>query len=94
MKSSKKFNGGCKVLKRYMINPKVIYLKDKRDTVLVSTEKPHAYPQDERGYFGGFSPSRKDVYENDHLVKKYREAQKKRPKVRVDKVDEVSVKVS
>lgn len=45
----------------------------------MSTEKHKGkYPQDEYGYFGGFSPSRKDVYENHHLAKKYREEQKKK----------------
>ena len=99
MNSSKKFSPGeCKVLKRYMIKPSVIYLKNGRDKVLVSTEKNNtAYPQDEYGYFGGFSPSRKDIYQNEHLVKKYREENKKKgsvPKVRVEPVDDSTHKVS
>lgn len=73
--SSKKGKpGACKTYKRFMIQPNVIYLKNKRDNVLISTEKrANKVPQDEYGYFGGFSPSRKDVYKNEYLVRRNRD---------------------
>jgi hypothetical protein len=62
-----------------MLKPEVIYLKSKQDKMLIATEKPKKfYPQDEHGYFGGSSPSRKDVYMNENLARKYREDQMKR----------------
>lgn len=61
-----------------MIQPSVIYIKNKRDKVLVSTEKTNKLPQDEYGYFGGFSPSREDIYPNGHLSRKYREEARKK----------------
>ena len=56
-----------------MIKPRVIYLKNKRDMQITVGEKgAEKLPQDEYGYFGGFSPSRKDVYQNQGLTAKYK----------------------
>lgn len=76
--SSKKQKGG-RLLKRYMLKPEVIYLKSKRDKMLVSTEKQKKfYPQDEYGYFGGQSPSRQDIYQNEVLASLYREERRRK----------------
>jgi hypothetical protein len=61
--SQKKRAGHCRTVKPFMIEPKVIYLKNKRDNVLMMTEKPAKdMPVDEHAYYGGFSPSRKGEY--------------------------------
>jgi hypothetical protein len=79
LEKSVKKQKNAKHMKRYMLKPDVIYLKNKQDAILTSTEKKKSfYPQDEYGYFGGFSPSRKDIYTNEELSRKYREEQRRR----------------
>lgn len=40
--------------------------------MMLMTEKPDKdIPQDEHGYWGGFSPERKGKYTNQHLTKKF-----------------------
>lgn len=92
MKSQNK-DSGCKLLKRYMIKPTVIYLKNKRDNMLVSTEKKDKMPQDEYGYFGGFSPSRENVYTNGHLVHQYHEEAKARKEAQAIKLQQVQTNI-
>ena len=53
-----------KTVKASKIRPNVIYLKNTRDQMLAMTEKNKELPEDERGYWGGFSPKRKGRYEN------------------------------
>jgi hypothetical protein len=92
MKSQNK-DSGCKLFKRYMIKPTVIYLKNKRDNMLISTEKKDKMPQDEYGYFGGFSPSRENVYTNGHLVRQYREEAKAQKEAQAIKLQQVQTNI-
>ena len=39
--------------------------------MLAMTEKNKELPEDERGYWGGFSPTRKGRYENQDLTKRH-----------------------
>jgi len=77
--SQKKRAGQCKTVKPFMIEPKVIYLKNKRDNVLMMTEKrDRDLPIDEHAYYGGFSPARKGEYKGTDLAKKYQKVRRNR----------------
>ena len=60
-----------KTIKAFKIRPNVIYLKNSRDQMLMMTEKNKNIPEDEHGYWGGFSPTRKGRYENQDLTKRH-----------------------
>ena len=60
-----------KTVKAFKIRPNVIYLKNTRDQMLAMTEKEKNLPEDEHGYWGGFSPTRKGRYENMNLSKRH-----------------------
>jgi hypothetical protein len=52
-------------VKPFRVKPNVIYLKNKRDNVLLMTESAEVakeVPECEHGYWGGFSPKRKGPY--------------------------------
>ena len=50
-------------LKAFKIKPNIIYVKNGRDQMMMLTEKrDKKVPEDEHGYWGGFSPTRVDKY--------------------------------
>ena len=50
-------------LKAFKIKPNIIYVKNSRDQMMLMTEKrDKQVPEDEHGYWGGFSPTRVDKY--------------------------------
>lgn len=61
--------------------------------MLISTEKKDKMPQDEYGYFGGFSPSRENVYTNGHLVRQYREEAKAQKEAQAIKLQQVQTNI-
>ena len=65
--------GSVKTVKPFRLQPRVIYLKNKRDKVLLMTDKRATadVPECEHGYWGGFSPKRQGKYEDKDLSKKY-----------------------
>ena len=60
-----------RTVKPFRLNPRVIYLKNKRDEMLLLTEKKQGQdvPECEYGYWGGFSPKRKGKYTDQDLSK-------------------------
>ena len=53
-------------MKPYQIKPRVIFMKNIRDRVILMSEKRKLkdVPTCEHGYFGGFSPKRDGPYKN------------------------------
>ena len=70
---SKRQSQSIKTVKPFRVQPRVIYMKDKRDKLLMSTEKhgPQEIPECEHGYWGGFSPKRRGRYEDKNLARQY-----------------------
>ena len=60
-------------VKPFRLNPNIIYVKNKRDDMLLMTESnKQIVPTCEQGYWGGFSPKRKGgKYQDQALTKKY-----------------------
>ena len=70
---SKRQGQNIKTVKPFRVQPRVIYMKDKRDKLLLSTEKVglQEVPECEHGYWGGFSPKRRGRYEDKNLARQY-----------------------
>ena len=66
-------SGKVKTVKPFRLQPKVIFLKNSRDRVMLMTEKnaTEEVPECEHGYWGGFSPQRRGKYEGKHLSKRF-----------------------
>ena len=73
--------GTVRTVKPFRLQPRVIYLKNSRDKVLLMTDKRaqndavdnnvDRIPECEHGYWGGFSPQRNGKYQNKELSKMY-----------------------
>ena len=66
-------NGLVKTVKPFRIEPRVIFLKNSRDKVLLMTDKRDRkdVPECEHGFWGGFSPKRVGKYEDQYLSKQH-----------------------
>ena len=71
MLSRRQSSGKVRTVKPFRLQPRVIFLKNSRDKVLLLTDKRTLkdVPECEHGYWGGFSPKRDGRYEDQHLTK-------------------------
>ena len=73
MLTQRQTTGMVKTVKPFRLQPRVIFLKNSRDKVLLMSDNHAAknVPECEHGYWGGFSPKRRGKYADQHLTKKF-----------------------